>query len=401
VEAKQFLQTYGIPVTEPRVANQADEAADLAQELGFPVVLKVLSPDVTHKSDEGGVLLRVQSASEAKQGFEQIRERAEGADPPRRFAGVTVQQMLEDIDYELILGAKRDPLFGAVLLFGRGGTGVELYRDTAVGFPPLNQTLAQRLMEETKVYRLLRGYRNAPAVDERELQEKLVRFSQLVIDFPEIREIDVNPLAVKGGEFVALDARMVLDPAAMDPPAKAHPHLVIEPYPRKHVERWQMASGQEVTLRPIRPEDEPLEFALFDTFSEETYRQRFFGPRLDLSHQEMTQFTNIDYRRTMALVGILEEEGEARMIGVARLVMDPTTGTGEYAIVIGDPWQEQGLGEKLTDKMIGIAREKGVHQVRATVLKSNRRMLELCRKMGFEREAQDRETVDYALRLEA
>ncbi len=404
-EAKQILNVYGLPVTQTRLATSAEEAVAAAEDIGYPVVLKVVSPGVTHKSDVGGVLLRRKTAEEVRQGFETIRQRVAQLRESPPLTGVSVQPMLEDLSLELILGAKRDPVFGATLLFGRGGTGVELYGDTAVGFPPLNQVLARRMIEETKVYRLLLGYRNAPAADLRLLEMHLVRFSQLVMDFPEITEIDINPLAVREGEYVALDARVVIDPDAVvgqterlsQAVVEKRSHLVIDPYPREYVESWRLEDGRPVTLRPIRPEDEPLEFDLFDTFSEETWRQRFFGPHRDVSHREMTRYTNIDYRRTMAIVAILEEETGPRMIGVSRLVIDPATETGEYAVVVGDPWQGLGLGEKLTDKIIGVANDKKVRSVRAAVLKDNHRMLDLCRKMGFQEQSRDEDAVELVL----
>lgn len=399
IEAKKFLDVYDIPVSATESAQSPERAAALAERFGFPVALKVLSPDLTHKSDVGGVKLGLTSAEEVRAAFEEIRGAVERHPDAPLFEGVTVQPMVQQIDLELILGAMRDPVFGSVIVFGRGGTGVELYRDTAIGFPPLNQVLARRLMHETKVVHLLEGYRGPPLIDLRRLEELLVRFSQLVIDFPQIKEIDINPLAISDGEPIGLDARMMIDPEAIRETPEPCSHLAIEPYPRQYIERWRLEDGREVALQPIRPEDEPRVFELFDTFSEETWRQRFFGPRRDVSHEEMTRYTNIDYRRTLALIGVLNQEGEPKLIGVGRLLIDPTSRTGEYAIVIGDPWQGLGLGEKLTDLMIGIAGDKGVKVIQATVLKDNQPMLQLCRKMGFQQADEDRDAVDFRLKL--
>ena len=398
-EAKKFLDTYGIPVSNTKIAESARHAADIAYEMGFPVVLKIHSPDVTHKSDVGGVKLNLRSKEEVHEAFKEIMESARQHRPSAELTGVSVQKMVDDVDYELILGSKQDSLFGSVIMFGRGGTGVELYQDTVAGFPPLNQVLAHRMMEETKVYQLLKGYRGNPPADIRELEKHLVRFSQLIIDFPEITEIDINPLAVIDGDFLSLDARIIIDPEKVSKDEDPHSHLAIEPYPRQYVEDWKLEDGREVALRPIRPEDEPLEFELFDAFSEETWRQRFFGPRHEVTHEDMTRYTNIDYRREMAIIGLLEENGEEKMVGVGRLIMDPGRDSGEYAVVVGDPWQGLGLGEKLTDSIIGVAEDKNLSSIYATVLKDNHRMINLCRKMGFEEKERDSDTVEMVLQL--
>ncbi|MFP4588553.1 MAG: bifunctional acetate--CoA ligase family protein/GNAT family N-acetyltransferase [Candidatus Bipolaricaulota bacterium] len=399
VEAKKFLDTYDIPVSSTRVAETARHASELAYEIGFPVALKIHSPDITHKTDIGGVKLHLTSKEEVKQAFEAIMEQAHQHRPSADLQGVTVQKMAKNIDYELILGSKKDSIFGSVIMFGRGGTGVELYQDTVAGFPPLNQVLAHRMMEETKVYQLLKGYRGQEGANIRALEKHLIRFSQLIIDFPEIKEIDVNPLAVVDGEFKALDARIILDREVLGTEPDPHEHLAIQPYPRQYVEEWKLQDGREVTLRPIRPEDEPLEFELFDVFSEETWRQRFFGPRYEVTHEDMTRYTNIDYRREMAIVGILEEDEGKKMTGVGRLIIGPSMDTAEYAVVVGDPWQGLGLGEKLTDSIIGVAEDKGLESIYATVLKDNHPMIQLCRKMGFEETERDSETVNMVLKL--
>ncbi|MFP4135765.1 MAG: GNAT family N-acetyltransferase [Candidatus Acetothermia bacterium] len=400
VESKKFLDTYGIPVSNTKVAESPSQAANLAYEMGYPVVLKIHSYDITHKTDVGGVELNLQSKEEVKEAYERIVSRAKNHRPSAEINGVSVQKMVSNVDYELILGSKKDPLFGSSILFGRGGTGVELYKDTAAGFPPLNQVLAHRLMEDTKVYQLLKGYRGKEGANIRELEKQLIRFSQLIIDFPEIKEIDINPLAVIDGSFRALDARIILDKEYKDRKVdESREHLAIEPYPRKYVEDWRMDNGQEVTLRPIKPEDEPLEFELFDSFSEQTWRQRFFGPRTEITHEEMTRYTNIDYRREMAIIGLLEENDKKKMIGVGRLIIGSDQNTGEYAVVVGDPWQRQGLGEKLTDSIIGVAEDKNLKSIYATILKSNKPMLQLARKMGFQETDRDSDTVKMEMEL--
>ncbi|MBS3812697.1 bifunctional acetate--CoA ligase family protein/GNAT family N-acetyltransferase, partial [Candidatus Bipolaricaulota bacterium] len=385
IEAKKFLETYDIPISKTKIAESAREASNIAYDMGYPVVLKIYSHDITHKTDVGGVELNLQNKEEVEQAYERIVRRAKNRKPSAEILGVSVQKMVSGISCELILGSKKDPLFGSTILFGRGGTGVELYRDTAAGFPPLNQVLAHRLMEDTKIYQMLKGFRGSQGANIRELEKLLVRFSQLIVDFPEISEIDINPMAVVDGSFKALDARIILDEDYReDEVTDPHEHLAIEPYPRRYIEDWRLSDGREVSLRPIRPEDEPLEFELFDSFSDKTWRQRFFGPRTEITHREMTRYTNIDYRREMAIVGILEEENDSKMIGVGRLIIGPDKDTGEYAVVVGDPWQRLGLGEKLTDSLIGVAEEKKLSTIYATILKSNKPMLSLARKMGFQ-----------------
>lgn len=400
IEAKKFLETYDISTTKTKIAESAQEASNIAYDLGYPVVLKVYSHDITHKSDVGGVELNLQSKEEVEEAYERILSRAKNQKPNADVIGVSVQKMVAGISCELILGSKKDPLFGATILFGRGGTGVELYRDTSAGFPPLNQTLAHRLMEDTKIYQMLKGYRGEQFGDIRELEKLLVRFSQMIVDFPEIKEIDVNPMAVVNGTFKALDARIILDEKYEDQEIEdPHEHLAVEPYPRRYIESWRLSDGREVTLRPIGPEDEPLEFELFDSFSDKTWRQRFFGPRTEITHKEMTRYTNIDYRREMAIVGILEEDEEDKMIGVGRLIIGPDKDTGEYAIVVGDPWQRLGLGEKLTDSLIGVAEDKKLSSIYATILKNNKPMLQLARRMGFRETERNSDTVKMVLEL--
>ncbi len=398
-ESKKILQTYGIPSPEIHVAKSPEEAEHLASRIGFPVVLKIHSPDITHKSDIGGVALNLNSKSDVRESFEKIINRAKEERSSARVEGVTVQKMVENVNIELILGSKKDPVFGSTILFGRGGTGVEIYKDTAVCLPPLNRVLARILMEETKVYKMLKGFRNVPPANLKLLEEYLVRLSQLIIDFPEIKELDVNPLAVVGNKFLALDARIVIDKDLALGKPEPTAHLVIEPYPRKYVEEWKLNDGRPVLLRPIKPEDEPLEFALFDTFSEETWRHRFFGPMREITHEDMVRFTNIDYRREMAIIGELTEEGERKMIGVGRLIIEPGKNTGEFAVVVGDPWQGLGLGEKLVDVIIGVAEDKGLETIYGFIMKDNIAMLNLCRKLGFKIEEEDPSTVKAILRL--
>lgn len=394
-ESKKVLQTYGLSGPETHVATSPEEAQRIASQIGFPVVLKINSPDITHKKKAGGVVLNLISETEVKENFEQIMQKIEKRHSSAEVKGVTVQKMVSGVDVELILASKKDSTFGATLLFGRGGAGVNYIRDVAVGLPPLNQTLARMLMEATQVYGQLK---DSPEIL-RLLDEYLVRLSQLIIDFPEIRELDINPLAVVGKDVLPLDARITLDKELVLSEPEPNEHLAIAPYPRKYVEQWRLDDGRPVTLRPIRPEDEPLEFELFETFSRETWRYRFFGPIKEVSHEDMVRFTNIDYRREMAIIGVLTENGKDKMIGVGRLIIEPNGNKGEFAIVVGDPWQGLGLGEKLTDSIIGIAEDKGLNFIYGTILADNRPMINLCRKLGFKLEREDKDTFRAVLKL--
>jgi len=290
--------------------------------------------------------------------------------------------MIENVDYELILGAKKDKDFGSVILFGMGGTAAEFFKDFSIGLPPLNQTLAKMLMQETKVYKMLQGFRDKPPANFEELEEILVCFSNLIIDFPEIAEIDINPLAIAHGKACALDARIVIDRDYVEHGSR-YPHLVIKPYPTRYSTSWKLPDGVEVLLRPIRPEDEPLEHELLASLSHETIRTRFFSSMRDFSHEWLILFCNIDYDRHMAIVAEITENGKRKIIGVGRLVMEPDFQSGEFAIVIHDRYQREGLGYKLVEMLIGIGRERGLEEVVGNVLAENEKMLKLARKLGF------------------
>lgn len=286
-------------------------------------------------------------------------------------------------DFELILGARKDKVFGAVILFGQGGTWVEFYRDFSIGLPPLNQTLARRMMEETRIYQALtKGLRGTPPVNIRKLEEVVVKFSNLIVDFPEIAEFEINPLVASGDDIASVDARISLDPEAVkiqDP----HAHLSILPYPTKYVTPWTLRDGTEVLLRPIRPEDEKLEEELITGLSEESSRFRFFRVIRELSHEDLVRFCNIDYDREIAIIAEVREGDRRREIGVGRLIMEPSRKRGEFAVVVADEYQGKGLGTKLVDMLISIAQEKGLESIYGIISPENRKMVRLCEKLGF------------------
>lgn len=382
-EAKNFLDYYNFPTVKTRVAHNEEEAVSLAAMLGYPVVLKILSPQIVHKTEAGGVMLDLNNENDVKEGFRLILERAKAYDSRAEILGVTVQRMIKKHGYEVIIGAKADPLFGPVILFGMGGIGVELFKDFAVGLPPLNQTLARRLMEETKVYKLLKGYRNVPPANVKLLEELLVRFSQMLVDFPQLREVDINPLFINEEEAMAFDARILIDKEKVFQKLEPHAHLVISPYPTKYQTLWQMRDGRTVLLRPIKPEDEPLWLEMFQQFSEESIRYRFFQILKDTPHETRIRYTNIDYDREIALVAELAEDGRKKILGVVRVGIEPDGKKGEIAFIIADPWQGFGLGTKLVDYAIEVAKDMKIENLYAIMLPDNARAIGLMRKMGF------------------
>mgnify|MGYP000120137851 CR=1 FL=1 len=381
-ESKRFLANYGIPMVRPQLTEHVSDALRIAASIGYPVVLKIVSTDISHKSDIGGVVTGICSDDQLQREYEDLRKRVHAKMPEARITGVSVQKDIGKIDYELILGTKKDNDFGSVIIFGMGGTEAEILRDFSIGLPPLNQTLARRLMEETKAYRMIQGYRGRPPADMKQLEQILVSFSNLIVDFPEIAEMDINPLAISDGKAYALDARIVIDQSVLEP-ASPYPHLVISPYPMRYVTPWRLSNGTEVLLRPVRPEDEPLEKEMLTGLSEEALRGRFFQIIKKITHEMLIRFCNIDYDREMAIVAELREGERKRLIGIGRLIIEPDFRKGEFAVVIHDDFQSKGLGYKLVDMIIGIAQEKGLKEIYGIVLTDNTRMLTLCKRLGF------------------
>jgi len=382
-EAKRVLKYYNFPVVETAVANNVDEAVAYARKMGFPVVLKILSPQIVHKSDVGGVILNVHTEKEVRQAFETLIQRATAYNPEAQIIGVTVQPMVERKGYEVIIGGKTDPVFGPTILFGMGGVGVELFKDFSIGLPPLNTTLIRRMMEETKIYQLLKGYRKAPPVNLIVLEKTLLLFSQLLVDFPQIKEIDINPLLINEKDACILDARIAIDKDKICTKLEPHEHLVISPYPKKLELLWTLDNGQNVLLRPIKPEDEPMWEEMFQNFSEESIRYRFFGMLKDTPHEMRVRYCNIDYDREIAIVAETTTEGRRKILGVSRLSIEPDGKTGELAFIVGDKWQNYGLGTKMVDYTLDIAKEMGVENVSSIMLQDNYRALSLMKKMGF------------------
>jgi acetyltransferase len=383
-ESKRFLVNYGIPTVNVRVTQNVEGAISIAKYVGYPIVLKILSPDITRKSDVGGVILGINSDERLRAEYDHLMRTVEENAPKAKIDGVTVQRMIEKIDYEIILGAKKDDNFGAVILFGMGGAGVQIYRDYAIGLAPLNQILARRLMEETQVNRMLQGYRGKPPADLRQLEHIIVGFSNLVSDFPEIAEMDINPIAISDGKALALDARIILDPDLLDlNPHVQYPHLVITPYPTHFVTAWRLYDGTEVLLRPIKPEDEPLEYEMLNSCSPDTLKGRFFQNIKNITHEMLIRLCNIDYDRELAVVAEIRDGQGRRVVGTGRLIVRPDLNDGEFAVIVHDDYQSKGLGYKLVDTLIGMAQEKGLEKFFGHVLCSNKKMINLVTKLGF------------------
>jgi acetyltransferase len=385
-ESKKILALYGIPTVETRVARTADEAAQSASTIGFPVVLKLHSQTITHKSDVGGVMLNLENAAAVRQAFRDIQTSVEAKASSAAFDGVTVQPMVRREGYELILGSSVDAQFGPVILFGSGGQLVEVYRDRALALPPLNTTLAQRMMEQTRIFAALKGVRGRAPVDIHLLEQILVRFSQMIVEQHRIKEVDINPLLVSAEGVLALDARIALygrDVAHHDLPRSA-----IRRYPAQYVSRWSTKNGIEILFRPIRPEDEPLMRKFHGTLSDESVYLRFFHmEKLDsrVAHDRLQRKCFIDYDQEMAIVAdrLIAETGEHEILAVGRLYKSRTARDAEVAVTVSDAYQGHGLGTELLRRLIQVARDEKLSEIVANILLENSAMRALARKFNF------------------
>jgi acetyltransferase len=385
-ESKKLLSVYGIPTVETVIARSEEEAVKAAQKLGFPVVLKLFSETITHKTDVGGVKLNLRNAAEVGAAWRAISESVKKAVGAQHFLGVTVQPMVSLQGYELILGSSPDAQFGPVLLFGSGGQLVEVYKDRALGLPPLNGTLARRMMEQTRVYTALKGVRGRPPVKLDALEDLLVRFSQLVVEQKWIAEIDINPLLASPEGLLALDARVVV--YGKDVTEAKLPKTAIRPYPTQYVTPWKLKDGTPVTLRPIRPEDEPLLVKFHETLSEESVYQRYFGPlKLDerIAHERLTRICFNDYDRETALVAERKDAktGQREILGVGRLSKAHAANEAEFALLVADRWHKKGLGTELLKRLVRVGMEEQLSRISAVILSANHPMQHISRKAGF------------------
>ena len=381
-ESKKILSAYGIPINQTETATDEEKAVSLAEAMGFPVALKLISPDISHKTEADGVHLDLQSEEAVREAYQRIMKGAKNYKPDAEITGVSVQQSIRKPDYELLIGAKNDASFGPVILFGMGGIFTEIMKDRELGLPPLNRLLARRLMENTRAYKLLKGYRNRPAADLEALEVLLMRISQLVTSFPQIAELDMNPVIVKDGKPWAVDARIRLEK-----PSKAAPmHLVISPYPDEYEYHETANDGQKLFIRPIKPEDAALFRELFNILSPTSIYYRFFSAVKELSPAMLAKFTQIDYDREIALVVLSKDSEKEKMFGVARVIGDPDGKTGEFSVLIGDPWHGHGIGARLLGRVLQLAQQREMETIWGTVLRENRNMLALGKKLGFVRE---------------
>ena len=387
-ESKQLLSAYAIPVARTEIAGTVDEAVRAADAIGYPAVVKLFSHTITHKTDVGGVKLNLQTADEVRTAFEEIKSSVAKAAGPEHFQGVTVQQMIKLKDaYELIVGSSVDPQFGPVLLFGGGGLLVEVYKDRALALPPLTATLARRMMEQTKIFSALKGVRGRKPIDIVALEQLMVRFSRLIVEQRWIKELDINPLLASPDGIIALDARVVLhEPGVSE---EKLPRLAIRPYPTQYVQAWSMRDGTPVTIRPIRPEDEPLLVRFHQTLSEDSVRLRYFhAMKLDArtAHERLTRVAFNDYDRELALVAERRDPAskESEILGVARLSKTPGANDAEFALLVSDRWQRRGIGTRLLSQLVQVARDEKLARLSAEILPENNEMQRLSRKLGFD-----------------
>lgn len=386
-ESKQLLAAYGIPTVATRAAGSLPEAIAAADAIGYPVVLKLLSHTVSHKSDVGGVQLHLNDAEAVAKAYRRIQEGLARHHSASDFQGVTVQPMVQQEGYELILGSSLDPQFGPVLLFGTGGRLVEVFPDQALGLPPLTTTLARRLIERTHVYRALKGIRGQPAVDLDALEKLLVRFAQVVVEQPWIKEIEINPLLAHNEGLVALDARAVLHGAQVH--LAELPKPAIRPYPTQYSSLWTTHKGRAVKIRPIRPEDEPLAIQFHAGLSDDSVYRRYahrFKLSQRIAHDRLARLCFIDYDREMALVADTEdpETGRHAIVGIARLSRGQDSQQAEFSLVITDRCQRQGLGTELLRRLVKVARAERLTVIFGEIGASNHAMQRIAARLGFQ-----------------
>ena len=380
VESKRLLAFYGIPVNQTQAAGSVEEALRLALDMDYPLVMKILSPDIVHKTEAHGIRTDIRNELELRKAYKKVMEAARTYNPDADIRGVTLQPMVQKADVELLIGAKRDPIFGPVILFGMGGIFAEVIGDRNIALAPLNRTLARRLMEKTKAYKLLNGYRNIPKADLGLLEQLLVCLSHLLVDFPEIAELDMNPVLVKDGKPLTVDARILLRKTDTRSPH----HLVISSYPEQYESKETTGHGLQIFIRPIKPEDASLLLELFENLSPESRYHRFFSPMKSLSRDMLVRFTQIDYDRHIGLVALGREEGEEKMLGVARVIMEPDRHNAEFSVAVGDRWQGKGVGRRLLERCLDTGRDYGIETVQGFVLAENTQMLRLGHELGFQ-----------------
>ncbi|WP_434516707.1 GNAT family N-acetyltransferase [Dechloromonas sp. ARDL1] len=392
MESKAILRAFKVPVAQTMVARTATEALLLAEQIGFPIAMKVDSPDLPHKSDAGGVRLNIGNAPAVRNAYHDIIDTVHKRRPDAKINGVSIEPFLSRPNgRELMIGVFRDPIFGPVITFGAGGFDVEIFSDRSVALPPLNRFLAKDLIDSTRAAKILGQFHNMPPADRESIKEVLLCISEMVCELPWIQELDLNPLIVDENGAIAADARIVIDHAA-SATGDRYAHMSIYPYPVHLIQEWQMNDGQVVTIRPIRPEDADMEQEFVKNMSDESRYYRFMDTLRELTQTMLVRFTQIDYDREMALVATITKELEDNVdgvepyehqIGVARYVVNPDGESVEFALAVGDDWQKCGVGRKLMTALIECARMKGYRAVVGDVLSTNAKMFRLMTSLGF------------------
>ncbi len=382
-EAKAVLRAFHIPTSASINVTSAAEALVAAEGVGLPVAMKINSPDVTHKSDVGGVRLNIREPRSVRTAFREMMESVKARAPQARVSGVTIEPMLERPHArEIMIGIAPDPVFGPVISFGAGGTAVEIFADSRVALPPLNEYLSRELIRGTRAARYLKAFRDLPEADISKLTGVLQRVSEIACELPEVRELDINPLLVDEDGVIALDARIVV--AAPKASTAHYGHMAIHPYPPELETSWQLPDGTDVVVRPIRPEDAEIEQDFVENLSPESKYFRFMQSMERLTPLMLARFTQIDYDREMALVAVINEHTpEARILGVARYVSNPDRQSCEFALTVTDAWQQKGIGRQLMQRLMTVARDRGIEIMEGEVLAHNTKMLRLCEKLGF------------------
>ena len=382
MESKALLAAFHIPVASTMVARSPGEALMLAQELGLPVAMKINSPDITHKTDAGGVRLNLGNATAVRAAYHEIIETVQQNRPDARIDGVAIQPMVvKPNGRELMVGVTTDPVFGPVITFGAGGTTVEVMGDRAIALPPLNTFLVRELIAGTRISKSLGQFRHMPPVQMEALESLLLRISEMVCELPWLKEMDINPLIVDEHGVLAADARVVVDFAPVS--GDRYAHMAIYPYPTHLVSHWQLPDGTDITIRPIRPEDAKIEQEFVHNLSDESKYYRFMHTVHELSEEMLVRFTQIDYDREMALIAVAEADGREVEIGVCRYAINPDGESCEFALVVSDQWQHKAVGHKLMGCLMDVARDKGLKTMEGEVLASNHNMLRLVATLGF------------------
>ena len=388
LESKALLSAFSIPLMQSIKAGSPSEALVAAESIGYPVAMKILSPDIGHKSDVNGVRLNIAHAEAVRGAYLELTNTVKQACPDAHIEGVSIERMYQNPHgRELLVGAFRDPVFGPIITFGSGGTAVEILRDRAVALPPLNTFIARNLIQQTKAAKLLSGFRNLPAVDLQNVEYVLRRISEMVCELPAIKELDINPLMASPTEVTALDARIVVEPPALQ--LDRYAHMAIHPYPSQLESHWELLDGTQISVRPIRPEDAQIERDFVRNLSPQAKYFRFMHALHELTQEMLIRFTQIDYDREMAFIAVVQQDGKDIEIGVARYVMNPDHHSCEFALVVADEWRKKGIGSYLMTQLMHAAKNRGFDTMMGEVLADNEHMLDLARRLGFTQHTHD------------